>query len=106
MNEGLFHRSLLTLAGIGLVVGAAAYVFDWPVDAGWIWAAAVVPVIAALAISILRDFWIGRIGVDAIALLSMSGALALDEPFAAVVIAMMYSGGNVLEDFARGRARA
>ncbi|MEP9398903.1 heavy metal translocating P-type ATPase [Mesorhizobium sp. KR2-14] len=104
MNEGLFHRSLLTLAGVGLVVGAAAYVFDWPVDAGWIWAAAVVPVIAALAISILRDFWIGRIGVDAIALLSMAGALALDEPFAAVVIAMMYSGGNVLEDFARGRA--
>ena len=42
--------------------------------------------------------------MDAIALVSMSAALALGEPLAGVVVAIMYSGGNVLEDFARGRA--
>ena len=69
------------------------------------WAAAAVPVVAALAVSILHDFRIGRVGVDAIALVAMSAALALGESLAAVVVAIMYSGGNVLEDFARGRAQ-
>ena len=45
-----------------------------------------------------------RWGGDAIALLSMGGALALGQPLAGAVIALMYSGGNVLEDFAVGRA--
>ena len=76
-----------------------------PGVAGHIWAAAAVPVVVALAISILRDLRMGRVGVDAIALVSMSAALALGESLAAVVIAIMYSGGNVLEDFARGRAQ-
>ena len=35
---------------------------------------------------------------------SMSAALALGEPLARVVVAIMYAGGTVLEDFARGRA--
>jgi heavy metal translocating P-type ATPase len=69
-----------------------------------IWTAATLPVVATLAISILRDFWIGRIGVDAIALVSMSAALLLGQALAAVVVAIMYAGGTVLEDFARGRA--
>ncbi len=71
---------------------------------GMIWTAASLPVIAVLAVSILRDFWIGRFGVDAIALVSMSAALLLGQSLAGVVVAIMYAGGTVLEDFARGRA--
>ena len=51
-----------------------------------------------------RDFLAGRIGVDAIALVSMSAALLLGETLAGVVVAVMYAGGNVLEDFAVARA--
>ena len=104
MIETALHRLLLALAVIGLVAGLAAPLLDWPVGAGWIWSAATTPVIAVLAVSIVRDFWIGRIGVDAIALVSMTAALALGQSLAGVVVAIMYSGGNVLEDFARGRA--
>ncbi|TJX48071.1 MAG: heavy metal translocating P-type ATPase, partial [Mesorhizobium sp.] len=75
-----------------------------PLEANTIWTVATLPVVAALAISILRDFWIGRFGVDAIALVSMSAALLLGQPLAGVVVAIMYAGGTVLEDFARGRA--
>ena len=42
--------------------------------------------------------------MDAIALLSMSAALALGQPLAGAVVALMYSGGNVLEDIAVARA--
>jgi heavy metal translocating P-type ATPase len=65
---------------------------------------ATAPVILGLAISILRDIRAGRMGVDVIALLSMAGALALGQPLAGAVVALMYSGGNVLEDFAVARA--
>ena len=34
----------------------------------------------------------------------MSGALVLGQNLAGIVIAIMYAGGNVLEDFAVGRA--
>ena len=62
------------------------------------------PVLIALAISIVRDLAAGRMGIDAIALLSMAGALALGEPLAGAVVALMYAGGTVLEDLAVARA--
>jgi heavy metal translocating P-type ATPase len=105
VSEGIVRKLVLAVALAGLAAGLAA------VDprVGWkpetIWGLATLPVIAVLAISILRDVLIGRFGVDAIALVSMSAALLLDQSLAAVVVAVMYAGGTVLEDFARGRAR-
>ena len=48
----------------------------------------------------IRDFLAGRVGVDWVAFVSMSGALALGQNLAGIVIAIMYAGGNLLEDFA------
>src|SRR6202007_873966 len=61
-------------------------------------------VTAGRAVSIVRDLVAGRFGVDAIALVSMSAAIALGQPLAGAVVALMYSGGNVLEDIAVARA--
>ncbi len=105
MNESALRRALLVIAILGLAIGLGVWrTGRGPLEADTIWAVATLPVVAALAISILRDFWIGRFGVDAIALVSMSAALLLGQPLAAVVVAIMYAGGTVLEDFARGRA--
>jgi len=104
VSERLVHRALLALALVGLFAGTAAYLYDEPGLAGRIWGAATLPVVVGLAVSIVRDFTMGRVGVDAIALFSMSVALFLGEPLAGVVVAIMYAGGNALEDFARGRA--
>lgn len=105
MNESALRRALLAIAVLGLAVGIWVWQTGFgAIQAGSIWTVATLPVVVALAISILRDFWIGRFGVDAIALVSMSAALLLDQPLAAVVVAIMYAGGTVLEDFARGRA--
>jgi heavy metal translocating P-type ATPase len=93
------------IAIAGLLAGTATGWNGHSGVASLIWRGATAPVLAALTFSILRDFWRGRIGVDAVALVSMSAALVLDEPLAAIVVAIMYSGGNVLEDFARGRAQ-
>ena len=105
MGEGIVRKLLLGIAVFGLVAGlvAADPGIAWTPDA--IWTLATLPVIVVLAISILRDFMIGRFGVDAIALVSMSAALLLDQSLAAIVVAVMYAGGNVLEEYARGRAQ-
>ena len=104
MNEKTIHLTLLALALIGLIAGLALPLLHFDVEPGLIWSAATVPVIIALTISIIRDFLIGRFGVDAIALVSMSAAVAMGQPLAGTVVAIMYTGGNVLEDYARGKA--
>lgn len=109
MKEALLRRLLVAVTVVGLAVGL---VLSW----GWVpevqgltpalaWTVATMPVVVALTVSILRDFLIGRMGVDAIALVAMVAALVLQQPLAAAVVALMYSGGVLLEDFARGRAQ-
>ncbi|HUJ38551.1 MAG TPA: heavy metal translocating P-type ATPase [Hyphomicrobium sp.] len=100
----LARRALTIFAVLGLAAGAAAYLLGNRDAAGWIWSVATLPVVIALALSIARDLAAGRLGVDAIALLAMSGALALGQPLAGVVVAIMYTGGTVLEDYAVARA--
>jgi heavy metal translocating P-type ATPase len=55
--------------------------------------------------SVLRSLLRGDVGVDAIALVSMAGALALGEYLAGAVVALMLAGGNALEESANRRAR-
>lgn len=104
INERLARRALILTTLLGLVLGGAAVLARQPALAGWIWAAATVPVVIALAVSIVCDLMAGRVGVDAIALLAMAGGLVFGQPLAAIVVAIMYTGGRVLEDYAVSRA--
>ena len=92
--KGRFLRGVLIVWALAaLAVGLMALVLDLDVAANWIWAAGTVPVIAALGVSITRDLAAGRMGVDAVALISMTAALILNANLAAVVVAVMYAGG-------------
>jgi heavy metal translocating P-type ATPase len=104
INERFARRSLILIVLLGLALGGAAVLAGHPATAGWIWTAATVPVLIALAISIVRDLMAKRMGVDAIAFLAMGAALILDQSLAAIVVAIMYTGGTVLEDYAVARA--
>jgi heavy metal translocating P-type ATPase len=103
-DERLLRRLLFAVALAGLVFGFA----DWSVGRGelekWFWAGGTIPVVLGLLVSMIRDFLAGRLGVDAVAFVSMSGALLLGEYLAGIVVAIMYAGGNLLEDFAVARA--
>ncbi|MGX1235998.1 heavy metal translocating P-type ATPase [Bradyrhizobium japonicum] len=102
--ERVLRWALVAIAIAGLTAGILARAAGRPDLAGLAWAIGTAPVIGGLAVSIVRDLLSGRLGVDAIALLSMSAALALGQPLAGAVVALMYSGGNVLEDIAVARA--
>jgi len=104
VTKRLVQRSLIVIALGGLVLGGIAWMAGRPEVAHWIFAVGTAPVVLGLLVSMIGDLLAGRIGVDAVAFLSMTGALALGETLAGVVVAVMYAGGNVLEDFAVGRA--
>lgn len=97
--------ALLFIALAGLVTGLALRLAGLPDLAALTWSAGVVPVLAALAVEIVRSLWKGEVGLDIVAALSMSAALFFGETLAAAVVALMYSGGTFLENFAEGRAR-
>ncbi len=102
--ERVLRWALVAIAIAGLSAGIVAFAAGRPDLADLCWMLATGPVVAGLAVSIIRDVLNGRFGVDAIALVSMSAALALGQPLAGAVVALMYSGGNVLEDIAVARA--
>jgi len=103
-NERLFRRALVVIALVGLVLGFVAWFIGRSDRASWCWAVGTIPVVVGLVASMVRDFLAGRVGVDAVALVSMSGALVLGQNLAGIVVAVMYAGGNFLEDFAVARA--
>ena len=88
----------------GLALGLAAHFSGWEHLAGPIWVAATVPVLIVLLIEILVSLRRGDVGLDIVAALSMLAALVFAEYLAAVVVAVMYSGGQYLESFAERRA--
>ncbi|MFN3673150.1 MAG: heavy metal translocating P-type ATPase [Bosea sp. (in: a-proteobacteria)] len=98
-------RLIVAFPLLGLVTGgllALSGRSDW---ASLAWTAATLPVLAFLCIEIVISLRRGEIGLDIVAALSMSAALIFGETLAAAVVALMYAGGQHLEDYASRRAR-
>ncbi|MFN0191717.1 MAG: heavy metal translocating P-type ATPase [Aestuariivirga sp.] len=90
----------LALAGLGAgLLGPA----EWRIVA---LQAVSIFVLAVLFREIALSLWRGEFGLDFVAALSISAALAFGEPLAASVVALMYAGGQLLEDYAASRAKA
>lgn len=100
----LSHAALAVTA-TGLAAGGVGWLGGWPLVSDIGWGGATLVALLPLTISVARELRHGRTGVDLIALLAMAGALALQEFLAGAVIALMLSGGQVLERVASARAR-
>jgi heavy metal translocating P-type ATPase len=98
-------RVLVGLILVALVAGGLINVLAPGDDGDVVWAVAIAVTLVPLSWSVARTLARGDVGVDAIALVAMAGALALGEYLAGAVIALMLSGGNALEAAAGRRAR-
>ena len=106
-GEAILRRSRQSVAPAalaGVVGGLAAWAFGAPEVADGLWAATTALLLVPLTASVVRSLLRGDVGVDAIALVSMAGALALGEYLAGAVVALMLAGGNALEERANRRA--
>jgi heavy metal translocating P-type ATPase len=101
----LGFRALAAGALLAIVSGVLLHGAGHTAAANALWAATVAAMVVPLSSSLARTLLHGRVGVDAIALVAMTGALALGEFLAGAVIALMLAGGNALEAAANRRAR-
>ena len=99
------RRALALGALMGVLAGGAMHLAGYPSGGNAAWAVTVGVMLVPLSWSVARSLLHGDVGVDAIALVSMAGALALGEYLAGAVIALMLAGGNALEEVAGRRAR-
>ena len=97
--------ALVVIALLGFASGTAAFLYGQPDWAFRLWVAGTAPVLAALFAEIAVSLFRREVGLDIVAALSMSAALAFDEPLAGNIVALMYAGGQQLESYAEGRAR-
>lgn len=97
--------TLIGFPAAGLVLGFALYLFGSGAWSDLVWALFTVPVLLMLVVEIVTSFRRGDVGLDVVASLSMTAALIFGEELAAIVVALMYSGGQYLESFAERHAR-
>ena len=93
------------VAAVGLVAGFAARAAGFAAWSEAIWAAVTLPVLLALLAEIVTGLRRGEFGLDIVAALSMTAALAVGQELAAAIVALMYAGGQYLESFAERAAR-
>ena len=98
-------RLIAGTAFVGIVAGGIIYLLGNHPLADRIWAAGAIVVLVPLVADTARSLRRGDVGVDAIALVAIVWALALQQQLAAAIVALMMSGGAALEAWAAGRAR-
>ena len=105
LSQLSWRQILIAIPAAGLLLGLALL---WTEQAGAsavVWTIFTAPVLLLLLFDIVRSLRRGEIGLDIVAALSMTAALVFGEELAAIVLALMYAGGQNLESFAEGRAR-
>jgi heavy metal translocating P-type ATPase len=90
---------------VAVVAGGIAHLAGNPKAGDIVLALGTGVVLVPLARGVAQTLANRDVGVDAIALIAIAGALALGEWGAAAVVALMLAGGNALEEAAAGRAR-
>jgi cation transport ATPase len=105
MFAGFLVRALLVLLpAFGLALGFAIPLLGQAVWQDRVWAAFTIPVLIVLVYDIVSSLRRGEVGLDIVAAF-FDAALIVGEELAAVVVALMYAGGQFLEAFAERHAR-
>lgn len=99
------ERLLALLALATIVAGCTLWLAGAREAADWTWGAGAAAVLMPLVVTTARSLLRRDVGVDAIALVAITGALLLGEQLTAAIVALMMSGGSALEAWAAGHAR-
>lgn len=93
------------VCAFSLAGGGISYLVGMRDVAAWLWMSGACIVLIALVFDIVESLRHKKFGLDLIALVSIVGALALQETLTAAVIALMFASGQALEDYAEKRAQ-
>ncbi|MBP3042305.1 heavy metal translocating P-type ATPase [Arthrobacter jiangjiafuii] len=99
------YRAVAATVVVGLAV-FALLAAGLPTAAAWLASTYVLVIAAVTAAGMIRDIRRGHWGLDILAVVAMVSTVAVGEYIAALIIVLMLTGGEALEDFAAGRARS
>lgn len=102
----LVRRYPLVLLVVGVAVVAGVLSFTPAHEAvRWLVSATALLIAGQSFVSMVRDLLRGHAGVDVLAVMAIVTAVAVGEYWAALVVGLMLTGGEALEDYAAARAR-
>lgn len=104
MHRGKLDPALLTISLVLLSGGLLANAFDQTDVAHWLWISSSLLLGAVIGIEVVVSLIKRQIGVDLIALLSITAALQFSQFLVAAVVAVMLASGRTLEYFTSQRA--
>src|SRR5690606_17283463 len=104
MLRFLRRQPLALVAFAALVVALVLTVLDQHAAVAVLAVAVLVMVIAVTARDMVRDLMAGHWGLDVLAVVAMVATLLVGEYLAGLIIALMLTGGEALEDYAAHRA--
>lgn len=92
------------ILGAALAAGTLALIGLEPA-ARWVATVAAVGIAGVQLVQMFRDLRAGRWGLDVLAILAIGSTVVLGDYWAALIVALMMTGGEALEDYASTRAR-
>lgn len=102
----LRQYKLFSLALVAILIGLLLEVTHHRTAAKWFLSVIAVVELLPLLAGMWRDFRSGRYGIDILAATAIIASVILSQYWAAIVIVVMLTGGEALEDFAQHRARS
>ena len=98
------HYPVPLIALLGLITGSIAWLLGQSEAANWVWFAVLVVAGAPLVWQTLRGMLRGEFASDVVAMLAIVTAVVMFEPFAGLLVTLMQSGGEALDDYGFRRA--
>lgn len=100
------YLEVLSMLIVGILALILAFIFHLPLLAQIIITIAGSLMSLSMLIEMIRTLRSGRYGVDLLALLAVVSTLAISQYWAALMILIMLTGGNALEDYAQRKANS
>jgi cation transport ATPase len=95
---------LFGLALISFIIGLILYFSGEPKIAKYLISAIALIEVIPLAWGMLKSLRDGTYGIDILAATAIIASVAVNQYWAAIIIVIMLTGGEALEDYAEGRA--
>src|SRR5665213_3646677 len=97
--------SLFSLACLAVIVGIGLELAGQTKTANWLLGVMAIIEVLPLVWDMWQDVRSGRYGIDILAATAIVASVVLGQYWAAVVVVLMLTGGEALEDFAEHRAK-
>lgn len=97
---------LLTFVLLSALVSLVLYLISYHKVADWVLAVSVIIAVIPLIVNMFTDIRSGKYGIDILAATAMITSVILGEYWTGMIIALMLTGGEGLEDYAENRAKS